>query len=63
MSHEQPAIGLDAKSLHLVKCANCGATVGETIPVPGGLNRYKCKKCGQWTVLLVVEPAGGAERR
>lgn len=40
---EMPQAGLIT-----VRCMACGATVGQTAPVPGLYNVYHCRKCGRW---------------
>lgn len=51
---ERPAVAFSGKDLHIVKCANCGRTIGEIKPVAGGLSRYRCHACKEWTWLMVV---------
>ena len=44
----------DRDRVHVVKCPNCGRTVGETAPVVGAMNRYRCHSCREWTWLMVI---------
>lgn len=50
-------IEFDRDAVHVVKCPNCGRTIGETAPVPGAMNRYRCHSCREWTWLMVVAAA------
>lgn len=47
-------IQFDRERVHIVKCPNCGRTVGEMLPVPGAMNRYRCHSCREWTWLMVI---------
>lgn len=54
------AIKPDPGQMHVVHCPNCSRAIGEAKLMPGSLNRYRCKRCGEWTWLVgvaaVVEP-------
>ena len=47
-------ISPDPADMHVVYCPNCSRAVGETKLQPGTLNRYRCKRCGEWTWLVGV---------
>ena len=40
--------------LYFVHCPNCDNVVGETRPHQGMLNRYLCRHCKQWVILVGV---------
>jgi transposase-like protein len=44
----------DPAEMHVVYCPRCGRGMGETKLLPGTLNRYRCKRCGDWTSLVGV---------
>lgn len=48
------AIKPDPTQMHVVHCAKCGRAMGECRLLPGTLNRYRCKRCGEWTWLVGV---------
>lgn len=49
------AIRPDAAAMHVVHCAKCGRAVGECRLLPGTLNRYRCRRCGEWTWLVAIK--------
>jgi predicted RNA-binding Zn-ribbon protein involved in translation (DUF1610 family) len=48
------AIKPDPAQMHVVHCPNCSRAIGEVKVQPGSLNRYRCKRCGEWTWLVGV---------
>lgn len=60
------AIKPDPAEMHVVHCPNCSRAIGEAKLQPGSLNRYRCKRCGEWTWLVGVvaaPPAVDAEEK
>lgn len=39
--------------MHVIHCPNCSRVIAESRLQPGTLNRYRCKRCGEWTWLVV----------
>jgi transposase-like protein len=55
-------IDVDLTALSLVLCPRCKQPLGQDNLRPGATHRYRCKRCDEWTVVIVVEaPAGSPE--
>lgn len=47
-------VSLDLNSLTVVLCPSCNLPLCQDKLQPGSANRFRCRRCKEWTVVMVV---------
>lgn len=48
------ALVIDLSTLVKVVCPKCANPLTQDNLIPGHTSRHRCKRCGEWTVVIVV---------
>ena len=47
-------LSMDIDSLTVVLCPSCSLPLCQDNLLPGSINRFRCRRCKEWTVVVVV---------
>lgn len=47
-------LAVDTDELTMIKCPKCQHPLRQSNLTPGQVDRHHCKRCGEWTVVVVV---------